>query len=358
MKQKIILMMLLLIGQISFAQITSEPEFPTETEPITIFLDATGTGLEGYSGDVYAHTGVTINDNKWQHTIGDWGNNTNQPKLTRLSDDYYSLEVSPSVRDFYQLNANEIATEICVVFRSSDGSQQTSDLFLKLYSTSNEVSIANVDTNNVFSINDSVLIQAVGMFADTMKLFIADTLYTAIDSTILSVKVKATLSGKNYFKVVGKNNTETDTAKSFFFVRNENNVEALPANLEYGINYIDNNTVTLVLYAPDKEYVFLKGDFNNWGLNLESQMNITPDGDVFWKTLTGLTETKEYAFQYYIDNEINIADPYTDKVLDPWNDEYISNSTYPDLMPYPNGGQGIVSVFQTAQTPYNWQITS
>ena len=43
-----------------------------------------------------------------------------------------------------------------------------------------------------------------------------------------------------------------------------------------------------------------------------------------WLTVDGLDPNKEYAFQYLVDGTIRIADPYTEKVLDPCCDKYIS----------------------------------
>jgi len=63
----------------------------------------------------------------------------------------------------------------------------------------------------------------------------------------------------------------------------------------------------------------------------------------------------EYAYQYVVDGTIYIADPYADKVLDPWNDPYITNDVYPELKLYPAGASGIVSVFQTNQADYEWK---
>ena len=48
-------------------------------------------------------------------------------------------------------------------------------------------------------------------------------------------------------------------------------------------------------------------------------------------TLNGLTAGEEYAFQYLIDVNIRVADAYTEKILDPNNDPYIPDDTYPDL---------------------------
>ena len=60
----------------------------------------------------------------------------------------------------------------------------------------------------------------------------------------------------------------------------------------------------------------------------------------------------------FVNDELLIADPYADKLLDPWNDQYISDETYPDLIGYPKDTtSGIVSVLQTADEEYMWQVT-
>jgi hypothetical protein len=60
------------------------------------------------------------------------------------------------------------------------------------------------------------------------------------------------------------------------------------------------------------------------------QYQLKKDGEYFWIKLTGLTAGQEYAFQYVVDGAIYIADPYADKLLDPWNDSYIPSTVYPD----------------------------
>ena len=137
MIKKSIATFLLTISVVFFAHaqvITTDPPFPTADGAVTITLNATGTGLEGYSGDVYAHTGLTIDGNKWQNVIGSWGNNTNQPKLNRIGANEYTLVITPSIRQFYGASSSANITEICMVFRSADNSQQTSpDIFQPVY---------------------------------------------------------------------------------------------------------------------------------------------------------------------------------------------------------------------------------
>ncbi|NJK85590.1 MAG: hypothetical protein HC906_06135 [Bacteroidales bacterium] len=97
------------------------------------------------------------------------------------------------------------------------------------------------------------------------------------------------------------------------------------------------------------------GDFNGWNLAENTLMN--KDGDHFWVDIDGLEPGKEYAFQYYIDGDLFIPDPYTNKVLDPWNDKYIPTETYPDILPYPSSASKLVSVLQTNKPVYNWVNT-
>ena len=80
-----------------------------------------------------------------------------------------------------------------------------------------------------------------------------------------------------------------------------------------------------MLHAPGKTKVVLIGDFNNWTQGTSYEMNITPDGQKFWLTVSGLTPGTEYAFQYVVDNTIKIADPYSEKILDAGNDPYIND---------------------------------
>ncbi|HAR21947.1 MAG TPA: 1,4-alpha-glucan-branching protein, partial [Cryomorphaceae bacterium] len=57
-----------------------------------------------------------------------------------------------------------------------------------------------------------------------------------------------------------------------------------------------------------------------------------------------------------IDGDLRVADPYSEQVLDPWNDGYISNATYPNMPDYPLGKTtGIVSLYETAKPAYQWK---
>ncbi|MDP4282515.1 MAG: alpha-amylase family glycosyl hydrolase, partial [Bacteroidota bacterium] len=109
------------------------------------------------------------------------------------------------------------------------------------------------------------------------------------------------------------------------------------------------------LLAPWKDFCFVTGDFNDWQQDSAFYMKRTPDSLRFWLRINNLTPHKEYIFQYFIDGNLPIADPYSDKVSDP-NDQYIDSSTYPNLIPYPTGKTTeIASVLETGRSQYPWE---
>jgi len=133
------------------------------------------------------------------------------------------------------------------------------------------------------------------------------------------------------------------------------NREDPPAEFENGINYLDDSTVAFVLYAPQKATVHLIGEFNDWQLEDTYKLKQSIDGAYFWIVVDGLIPRNEYAYQYVIDRNLTIADPFAEKILDPDHDFFISDTVYPDLKAYPPKAKGMVSVFETGQPEFEWQ---
>jgi glycosidase len=158
---------------------------------------------------------------------------------------------------------------------------------------------------------------------------------------------------------MAKNQSGAIADSFYYYVRPAGTIEALPAGIRDGINYTGSQSVVLSLLAPHKNYIYVIGDFNDWDISQDYYMKLTPDSLRFWVEIDNLVPGKEYIFQYYIDGKIKVGDPYADKVSDPWNDSYISNTTYPDLIQYPAGKTtGIATVLQTNQVPYNWEVNN
>jgi glycosidase len=87
-------------------------------------------------------------------------------------------------------------------------------------------------------------------------------------------------------------------------------------------------------------------------------MKRTADGLRYWIDLGVQQAGKEVAYQFWVDGKLAVADPLTEKILDPSNDGSIPATTYPSLKTYPVGAKGIVSVFESGATPYVWKTTT
>lgn len=349
--------------------VTTSPEFPVPSEGVTVYFDATEGNQElmGCQGDIYAHTGVitqySSSGTDWKYVIAGWNENLPKAKLTRLSTDYYELDITPSIIDYYSVPQGENILKLAFVFRNEDGSlvgreEDGSDIFVNVYYDPTGIIFNSPDTTNIFSLGDDIEINAVALFADEMQLFINDTLLETIQNNEMQYNYTASVNGFNKLKIIASGTKETVKDSTYFFVRAETQIADLPSNsLVDGINYLNDSTVTLILYAPYKEYAFVKGSWNDWHLSNSHQMYKTTNGNRYWITLDSLNPGQEYIYQYIVDGAITIADPYADKVLDPANDQYISEETYPNLIEYPSGKtSGLVSVFQTAQSPYQWEV--
>lgn len=365
-----------------FAQVVvSEPQNPMEDDSIKIIFDATqgNRGLLNYTGVVYTHTGVitSTSNGAWSHVIGAWGNNTQQPALTRIGTNLYELVIGRP-RQFYSVtDPNEHILKLAFVFRNAAGNAQTEDLFIEInYSflkfnspivnviygdpLRSPVFALPIDTIdiNVTSLRPSISIS-------NLKLLVNNNLVLDVNNDTLDYKfISANYSaGINNITAIGLNSEGLSDTTSFVIMVNPpaENI-APPAGTQLGINYNSNNSVTLALFAPYKKFVYLIGSMNDWKVGINYFMKKytpTPDSTIYWITLDNLTVGTEYPYQYLVDGEIRVADPYTEKVLDPWNDQYINSTTYPGLIPYPtNKTSHIVSVFQPGQTPYQWQVTN
>lgn len=174
-------------------------------------------------------------------------------------------------------------------------------------------------------------------------------------------------SNQNYELVITKD--ESSITKKFAVVVNPVTAsEDIPAGLEDGINYNDTDATkaTLVLNAPGKDYIYVAGSFNNWMPTSAHAMKKDPATGKFWLELTGLTSGEAYSYQYWVIDEtpvanspkiVKTADPYSTLVLSPFDDPGIPAATYPNLPAYPTGQEREVTVLQTGQTPYDWQVT-
>ncbi len=354
--------------------VTCSPAFPTANDSVTITFhaDQGDKGLMNYSGtDVYAHTGVITNKSTttsdWKYVKASWSTNIPACKLTKVATNTWQLKIGPSIRSFYGVPSGETIDSLAFVFRNSTGSVTGrdvggKDIFYAVYQAADlnvKISAPTFTNPAVVNLNDTVQIKWISTSADSTFLLIDNKTIVADTGSSFTKTITATAYGKHMIVARADSAGKEVYDSAYYYVLGPNKTEALPSGIRDGINYINDTTVTLCLYAPSKNHVFVLGDFNNWEYDSAYQMKETPDNNRYWLTITHLTPKKQYIFQYDIDDTIRVGDPYADQVSDPWNDKYITSATYPNLIAYPQGKtSGIATVLETGQTPYQWKTTN
>ncbi|MBS1628238.1 MAG: 1,4-alpha-glucan-branching protein [Bacteroidetes bacterium] len=373
--------------QVNAQLLNWSPSFIQESSStITITADATkgNKGLNNYTPttDVYVHIGVITSlssspsDWKYVPAYCVWGTTNTLAQCTSAGANQWTFTITGGLRNFFGItNSAEKILKIAILFRNGAGTKKLAntdggDMYIPVYDNGLYVRVDNplrqpdytLSPENINkNINDNINITANASQSAGLKIYFNGTQINTVSSaSTISSNTTITTAGTQQIIAEANNGITTSRDTVNFLVSGGTTIAALPANVKDGINYESGDTsVILVLYAPNKTKISVIGDFNNWTETLSSQMNKTPDGNRFWVRITGLTPGTEYAYQYYIDNNLKVADYNTEKILDPNNDSYIPSSTYPSLKVYPTGKTtGIVSILQTAKPTYTWTTTS
>jgi len=375
--------------QIIYADIVySDPNFATEIDSITVYFDATqgDQGLMDYTDDVWAHTGVITSNSThstdWRYVKTNWGENTSETQLIPLGNNLWKFNIG-FPHEYYGVPNSEQILQLAFVFRNHNGSESGrdvggSDIFLDLYDAGITTIIVHPSINNIFgdtrrtpvfckpidTLDVMITGAAIGTEIDGLELLMGEHIQLQANDDTLSAQIllqDIPLGMHMITAITHDTSGISDSVEFSVMIHNEPANIQRPIGIRDGINYNDENTqsVTLSLFAPYKEHVYVIGDFNNWLVNENYYMHMdsgSTDSIHFWITLDNVSPEIEYAFQYLVDGEIRIADPYSDKILDKWNDNDISNNTYPSLKQYPFGlTDHIVSILETAQTPFDWE---
>ena len=261
-----------------------DPVKPDADGPCTIKFNApAGSELFGYTGELYAHLGLIVDD-EWAFVPAAWDENTDKCKFTNVGENAWELKIEPSIREFFGSGETPL-TRLAIVIRSADGSLQT-----------------RPDQFN--SIKDNKY---------QLEPFVPDPV---VDET-------------------------------------------MPADLKHGINIHDDNSVTFVLYAADKDgamhdYCYLVGDWNSFERVPAAAMKRDTKAGCWWLRVEGFDPDKEYRYNFRLGNppvsDIIVSDPYTEIVYDQWNDQYIDG-----VPAFPEGAKALVSAFQINKPVYNWK---
>ncbi len=370
MKKNLLLIISLLLGAISLAQqqtgnFTITPPSFEQDDEITITVSGVVPGVWSTS-DVYLWAWYT-NANGQQFdspTNGSWTSSSESQKMTNNGDGTFSFTMTPT--DFY--GATDIV-EIGMLAKAKDGTgdKKTQD-FVTDVGTFQLTLNAPQEDLNVIQNGDNFSISASNSAGNA-------TYVLSANGSVIN-----TQTGINTYSYTDTNITENKeyilevTQGSITFTREFSviaeptiNSVAMPADYEDGINYISDTEAILVLNAPEKDFVYVAGSFNDWNPDGTYAMNIDPTRDnKFWISLDGLTPGQIETYQYWVVDQtpvngspkvVKTADPFSTLVLSPFDDPGIPTNSYPNLPQYPDGQEREVSVLQTAKPEYNWQVT-
>ena len=345
------------------------PPFPTQNDTVTIVYNATqGNGALNGFVPVYAHTGVITQSGgagSWQFVQGNWGTPDPNVIMTPLGNNRHELRYH--IPTFYGFPASTTVNELSFVFRDANGgtvgrSADGSDIFYPVYPANAGFLgrfLSPLNTNIVSQNANLTFKAATNEDADIDIYDNGVLMQSATSAQALTANFQAGSPGTHLVEMVADNGTTVIRDTAYYVVNATVQTAPAPAGTEDGINYLSNTSVVLQLHAPFKNNIYVIGDFNNWQPDPNYFMKKTPTGDDWWVQIDNLTPGQPYAFQYLIDGDLRVGDPYSELILDPWNDQWIDSLTFPNMPPYPTGKTtGIVSVLNTDEPDYVWKNTN
>ena len=384
--KKFLCFLITIISINAFAQVTLSVGAIEVDQPVTITVDtnSTDTNCNGFNNPtkVYMHSGIGDNSDAFGfNVVGNWGQDDGVGEMTSNGDGTFSITITPQTYYGITQAQADAATQIGMVFRNANGTQEFKDdgcedfifpvgsVIINITQPSSNVVVVNSGSN--LSVSATIIFQGSSTVQGSFEIFYNNVSiatgtcgFPACNSTITNITESGTV------KFVGTPPGSTETGAASFEVVVVPTVieEALPGNLVDGINYhTDATKATLVLTAPGKEFIQVAGSWNNYSPSNSDVMKRDPSTGKYWLEISGLTSGAIETYQYWVFDTnpianspalVKTADPYSPLVLSPFDDQYIPASTYPNIPAYPAGQEREVTVLQTGQTPYNWQVSN
>ena len=226
MQQHYLLFILLFAAASLPAQlITTEPGVPRANQELTITYDATqGTaGLKDCNCDVYLHTGVILpGSNEWQNVVTEWGVANDDWKLTPVTGEpnKYTYTFSPTLREYFGVDAGTDIEQLALVFRNADGSQEGkaaggSDIFVDI--TNGEalaISLTGDPGQLPYALGKVLPVTVSASESATIELFDNDSLVASATGEELTHELRLLTSGEHIVRAVATTDAET-VADSF-----------------------------------------------------------------------------------------------------------------------------------------------
>lgn len=372
--KKISLLLSFLMGTtLGFAQLSVTPTTFDVDDEITITIDLAQSqcnSIPSTASTVYMHSGIGTEANPWgMNVVGNWGQDDGIGEMTSQGNGIFSISITPS--EYYSLTSQEQsdATRMGMVFRTADGSGEMKeppgcdDFFVNVGSF--QMTLTNPTQNSVIvSEGDNFTVSATASLNADFELFAnGSSIHTSTNTT--SYSHSFTVNEDMLVELVATQTGGTDTkSESFNLVLDpEPQILALPEGMEDGINYNSSNPdeITLVLYAPGKEFIHVASNLadSDYNINNTYLMNFDPATERHWITIDLTEHEEEHLFyEYVIENSFRVPDPYSRLSLNELNDPFISSEgVFPDLPEFPTDKtENILTWVRLNQAEYDWQI--
>ncbi|MDG2475740.1 MAG: alpha-amylase family glycosyl hydrolase, partial [Flavobacteriaceae bacterium] len=302
---------------------------------------------------------------------GDWDNSNESMKMNKNSDGTFSIEFIPTELFKYE-GIGKIG--VLAKAKNATGDKKTPDHFFEVGRF--EITINSPKTNPVILDNDSSISISTSSSVE-MNYYLKkddEIIYQLLDSKNFTKLIVGPESQADGIKI-NESTTLTllceDTNDSSSFINLNFDIilepqiiiEEPPISLDDGINY-DNQNIYLQLTAPNKDFVYVLGNFNDYKRDDNSLMKINPNNNKFWIEINGLTTGSNYWYQYEVFSKspasdsptfVKVADPFSNVILSKYDDFEISTSSYTDLPNFPENQEGEFTLIENLWlNDYNW----
>jgi 1,4-alpha-glucan branching enzyme len=346
---------------------TDIPYITVEDSVTLTFNSNQGNGALGGTNQVYIHTGLVKNNSDHE---GDWGNQRGiwgeaDPTLLLSNIGGGQHRIGINIEDFYNTGTWDGVRAMAMVFRDAAGNTvgqnaDGSDILIPIFETTTDLEAVILDP----IVEGKIVEQNAGLVFEVrsnnpnslINLYQDGNLIGQSLGDAASASVSTSALGRSDLSYTVEQGGTTISGESYFIVHTAPNIQDPPQGIEPGITVVNSNTVTFCLWAPFKQYAYFIGDVTDWQVDPAYQMNKSVDGERYWITLNNVTPQTEYRFQYFVDGQFKIADPYSYKVLEEFSDAGINPNIYPNLIDYPDQTHGNVSVYETDMEEYQWQV--
>jgi len=364
--QKITFYIVLFLCSFSYAQQQTvtynvNPSPFEETDMITLTFNGSSIneatwGVSGNQLYLWAWSFDSNNQNiQDSPTNGTWGNSNEANILTyNAGNDTYTISFVPST--FYQRSG---IGRIGFLIKAKDGNgdKKSQDIVLNVGTFQVTLNSPQQNSTTILTAGSNLTVAATNTGGTASYVLKANGATLNTNSSTSSYTYTHTNITANQYYILEVTQSGVTVSKTFSAIVNPGTlVQALPSGMYDGINYnpTDNTSAILVLDAPNKDYVYVVGSFNNWQANGSYAMKKDASSGKFWLELTGLVAGENYTYQYWVVNEspvanspamVKTADPYSTLVLSPFDDPGIPSASYPNLPTYPIGQEREVTVF-------------